>query len=142
MKTKAESRKAEGGNFSVVSAFPLSACRFFNWMLNVPKIILLLALRIYRLTISPAQMVLFGNTFGCRFSPTCSAYALEAVREHGAVTGTVLAAKRICRCHPWGGCGHDPVPAKQPVAALKREALKRSYSARRFHASTLQFFNE
>ena len=46
----------------------------------------------------------------CRFTPTCSAYALDAVREHGAIKGTALAAGRICRCHPWGGCGHDPVP--------------------------------
>jgi putative membrane protein insertion efficiency factor len=69
-----------------------------------------LAVRAYQLTISPAQTFLFGSTGGCRFTPTCSAYAVEAVRRHGAVTGTVLTAKRICRCHPWGGCGHDPVP--------------------------------
>ena len=73
---------------------------------------LILAVRVYRLTISPAQVFLFGATGGCRFTPTCSAYALDAVREHGAVSGTILSAKRICRCHPWGGCGHDPVPEK------------------------------
>ncbi len=69
-----------------------------------------LVVRAYQLTVSPAQTFLFGSSGGCRFTPTCSAYAVEAVRSHGAVTGTVLAAKRICRCHPWGGCGHDPVP--------------------------------
>jgi len=72
--------------------------------------ILIFAVRAYRLTISPAQVFLFGPTGGCRFTPTCSQFALEAVCEHGALAGGALAAKRICRCHPWGGCGHDPVP--------------------------------
>ncbi len=82
------------------------------WMLNVPRYFLLFAIRVYRLTLSPAQAFFFGSTGGCRFTPTCSQYAMDAVREHGAMTGAVLAAKRICRCHPWGGCGHDPVPEK------------------------------
>ncbi|HEY5043753.1 MAG TPA: membrane protein insertion efficiency factor YidD [Verrucomicrobiae bacterium] len=86
---------------------------FERWLLNVPKSVLIFAIRAYRLTISPAQSFLFGPTGGCRFTPTCSAYALEAVREHGALAGTVLATKRICRCHPWGACGHDPVPKKK-----------------------------
>jgi len=46
----------------------------------------------------------------CRYHPTCSAYALEAIEKHGAVRGWWLAAKRIGRCHPWGGAGFDPVP--------------------------------
>lgn len=46
----------------------------------------------------------------CRFSPSCSAYAIEALRRYGAAKGGWLAAKRIARCHPWGGHGHDPVP--------------------------------
>lgn len=46
----------------------------------------------------------------CRYYPTCSAYALEAIDEHGAWRGSGLALKRICRCHPWGGAGLDPVP--------------------------------
>jgi putative membrane protein insertion efficiency factor len=71
---------------------------------------LIFLIRVYRWTISPAQTLLFGGDAGCRFTPTCSVYALEALREHGAVAGTALATKRICRCHPWGGCGHDPVP--------------------------------
>ena len=68
------------------------------------------AIRAYRCMISPAQLFLFGSTGGCRFTPTCSLYAVESIRTHGSLTGGYLAAKRICRCHPWGGCGHDPVP--------------------------------
>jgi putative membrane protein insertion efficiency factor len=46
----------------------------------------------------------------CRYTPTCSDYALEAVRRHGAIRGSWLAGRRLLRCHPWGGTGHDPVP--------------------------------
>jgi hypothetical protein len=83
-----------------------------GWMLNVPKFLLIFAVRAYQLTLSPLQTFLFGGAAGCRFTPTCSAYALDALREHGAIAGGVLTAKRICRCHPWGGCGHDPVPKR------------------------------
>ena len=62
---------------------------------------------LYRYTISP----FLGNN--CRFQPSCSEYAIEALREHGAFRGTWLAAKRIARCHPWGGSGYDPVPGKE-----------------------------
>jgi putative membrane protein insertion efficiency factor len=75
--------------------------------------ILILVVRTYRLVLSPAQIFLFGSSGGCRFTPTCSTYAMEAVREHGAMNGTFLATKRVCRCHPWGDCGHDPVPQKR-----------------------------
>ena len=74
--------------------------------------VLTLALRVYQLTISPAQVFLFGATGGCRFTPTCSQYAMDAIRAQGAMAGGWLAVKRICRCHPWGRCGHDPVPGK------------------------------
>jgi hypothetical protein len=89
-----------------------------RWLLAVPKFTLMVAIRLYRWTISPAQTFLFGAGAGCRFTPTCSVYALDAVREHGAMKGTVLATKRICRCHPWGSCGHDPVPGKNPRPAI------------------------
>ncbi|MAQ45559.1 MAG: membrane protein insertion efficiency factor YidD [Confluentimicrobium sp.] len=58
----------------------------------------------YRLFLSPW---LGAN---CRYQPTCSAYALEALEIHGAARGGWLALRRILRCHPWGGSGHDPVP--------------------------------
>ena len=64
---------------------------------------------LYRITISPW---LGAN---CRYAPSCSEYALEALREHGAFRGSWLAAKRIGRCHPWGGSGYDPVPGKYEI---------------------------
>jgi hypothetical protein len=86
--------------------------------MNPLQHILIFAVRAYQLTISPAQTFLFGGGSGCRFTPTCSAYALESVQKHGALQGSILATKRICRCHPWGGCGHDPVPEKNFVFNL------------------------
>jgi putative membrane protein insertion efficiency factor len=70
-------------------------------------------LHVYRRVLSPAKNVLFGASVSCRFMPTCSAYALEAVQRHGLVRGGRLTVGRLCRCHPWGGAGEDPVP--QPV---------------------------
>ena len=82
--------------------------------------VLTLAIRVYQLTISPAQVFLFGPGSGCRFMPTCSQYAMDAIREHGALAGGWLAVKRICRCHPWGCCGHNPV-SKAEVGSKKAE---------------------
>jgi putative membrane protein insertion efficiency factor len=61
-------------------------------------------IRFYRTAVSP----LTPPT--CRYTPTCSAYALEAIERHGATRGGWLALRRILRCHPWGGHGYDPVP--------------------------------
>lgn len=52
----------------------------------------------------------------CRFQPSCSQYAIEAIQEHGLLRGSGFALRRIGRCHPWGGAGHDPVPPRRPIA--------------------------
>ncbi len=64
-------------------------------------------IRFYQLAISP----LLGAN--CRYTPTCSQYGVEAIREWGPLKGTWLAIKRFSSCHPWGGHGHDPVPKKK-----------------------------
>ncbi|MFL6570008.1 MAG: membrane protein insertion efficiency factor YidD [Chthoniobacterales bacterium] len=66
--------------------------------------------RIYQWTISPVLAFLGGPGSGCRFEPTCSRYFLEAVETHGVLRGGWLGLKRLGRCQPWGGKGHDPVP--------------------------------
>ncbi len=70
------------------------------------KKILIMIIKFYQRYLSP---VLGQN---CRFHPTCSQYALEALKVHGAYRGTILAVKRIIRCHPWGGSGIDNVPGE------------------------------
>ncbi|WP_072426850.1 membrane protein insertion efficiency factor YidD [Chitinimonas taiwanensis] len=66
--------------------------------------LLIALIQIYRYTLSPY----LGRN--CRFTPTCSEYGIQALRRHGAVRGGWLTIRRLCRCHPWGGHGHDPVP--------------------------------
>jgi hypothetical protein len=87
--------------------------------MNPAQFILIAFLRGYRRLISPAQTLVFGPLARCRYTPTCSVYAIEAIQVHGALRGSGLALRRLGRCHPWGGCGDDPVPAApREVAAL------------------------
>lgn len=58
----------------------------------------------YKIAISPFTPAT------CRFTPTCSSYSLEAFKKYGVIKGFILSVKRISKCHPWGGSGHDPVP--------------------------------
>ena len=66
-----------------------------------------LPIRAYRVIFSPWV----GHN--CRYQPTCSAYALEALEKHGALVGLYLIVRRLLKCHPWGGQGYDPVPKKR-----------------------------
>ncbi|WP_100099098.1 MULTISPECIES: membrane protein insertion efficiency factor YidD [Snodgrassella] len=68
------------------------------------RYLLLGLIRFYQYAISPLLPP------RCRYSPTCSQYAVLALQKYGVFRGSWLAIKRICRCHPWGGCGHDPLP--------------------------------
>jgi putative membrane protein insertion efficiency factor len=75
---------------------------------SLPRRALIASVRGYRLLLSPW----LGNA--CRFEPTCSAYALQALEAHGAAAGTYLAVCRVLRCQPWCEGGHDPVPRDPP----------------------------
>ena len=70
------------------------------------KKLLIAPIKFYQKHISPRKIAC------CRFTPTCSQYAIEALRVHGTTKGVYLSARRLCRCHPWGGYGYDPVPKK------------------------------
>lgn len=78
---------------------------------RLPQRVLVTLVRGYRLLLSPW----IGSQ--CRFEPTCSAYALQALEEHGAAGGSYLAARRILRCHPWCAGGFDPVPVRASGAS-------------------------
>jgi hypothetical protein len=71
---------------------------------KLARTLLLGCVRVYQLSLSPFFPA------ACRFAPTCSAYAKEALITHGACLGAWLTLKRLARCHPWGGSGYDPVP--------------------------------
>ena len=75
--------------------------QIFKRILTLPLIGLV---RFYQLCISPLKPAT------CRFTPTCSSYALQALQKYGPIKGSWLAIKRIAKCHPWGGSGYDPVP--------------------------------
>ena len=72
------------------------------------------AIRFYQLTLA------YFFVGACRYEPSCSAYAAEAVARHGALRGSWLAAQRLCRCGPWGGAGFDPVPPKLSCQSAER----------------------
>jgi len=81
------------------------------------RYVLIGLLRTYRLLISP----LYGQV--CRYHPSCSAYALAAVTQHGALRGSWLAVRRIGRCHPWAAGGYDPVPTRFTWRATRSTGL-------------------
>ena len=86
---------------------PWSVVGLFLW--HLPRNALILFLRFYRRFISPT----YGQV--CRFFPSCSSYALEAVTVHGALKGCWYAVRRVLRCHPWSAGGLDPVPLPDNV---------------------------
>ena len=77
---------------------------FIQWVRKLFVWLLLLPIYFYKVAISPLTPP------SCRYTPSCSTYAVEAIRKHGPLKGLYLAVRRILRCHPWGGSGYDPVP--------------------------------
>lgn len=85
------------GFIEKIGQFLKQVLHFIGWLLILP-------IRFYQKYISPLKPPT------CRFTPTCSQYAIEAIRKHGPFKGLYLAVWRILRCNPWGGSGYDPVP--------------------------------
>ena len=85
-----------------------------NWALQA-------MIRCYQLLISPLLQLLISPPLppSCRYLPSCSDYAIEAIARHGALVGLGLALRRLGRCHPWGGSGYDPVPATRGFDRLQ-----------------------
>jgi hypothetical protein len=84
-----------------------------RFLVRLPALLLLALIRGYQHAISPALPALFGSAFGCRFAPSCSHYAADAVREHGAVIGFGLMVVRLLKCQPLHPGGLDPVPPRR-----------------------------
>lgn len=84
----------------------------FSYLLIVP-------IKIYQLVISP------WLPNACRYTPTCSHYAVEALKTHGPIKGLFLAIRRIFSCHQWGGAGYDPVPEREKFTWKKPNVQKR-----------------
>ncbi len=70
-----------------------------------------MVIRVYQRILNPMLKAISGPAMGCRYEPTCSNYFLQAVETHGPLRGSWYGICRIFRCHPWGGCGYDPVPS-------------------------------
>lgn len=85
-----------------------------NLLKRLPQAILMGVVKGYRLLISPA----LGSN--CRFEPSCSAYSLQALSQHGAAMGSYLTLRRLVRCQPWCDGGHDPVPPPQSASFFSR----------------------
>jgi hypothetical protein len=78
-----------------------------------------LVIRFYQAILSPMLKVIAGPGAGCRYTPSCSNYFLQAVEIHGPIRGSWRGICRIFRCHPWGGSGYDPVPPAGDAAPRK-----------------------
>ncbi len=90
-----------------------------RWLRSGFVLLLIIPVKIYQWTISPMLPAT------CRYNPTCSSYAIEALRVHGPIKGLIMGTRRILSCNPWGGHGHDPVPPKgTPLFSFKKYKTK------------------
>jgi putative membrane protein insertion efficiency factor len=90
-----------------------------SFIAHLPARALLALIWLYQRTLSPALPVVFGSACGCRFAPTCSHYAAEAIRVHGAFVGTLFALRRLLKCTPLHPGGMDPVPPRRHFSCTR-----------------------
>lgn len=102
--------------------------------MNLLQRILVVGIAGYRRVGSPLKTAWFGAMGWCRYWPSCSHYALEAVLRHGALRGSALAVRRLCRCHRWGGWGFDPVPSRS-CEPVRMEGAERAIPELRLNAA-------
>lgn len=118
---KLPSRRQQGSNpwndVSVASGAFASLKTAAAWVLRLPVRLLGALIWLYQRTLSPALVVL-NPTCGCRFAPTCSHYAREALEKHGLFAGIVLTVVRLAKCGPWHPGGEDPVPARRAPVCI------------------------
>jgi hypothetical protein len=111
---------ARGSRFAGMKV--AAALTFARFLLRLPAHALLLLIRIYQRTLSPALPIFFGSACGCRFSPSCSHYAAGAIRTHGVIIGLTLSAIRLVKCTPLHPGGFDPVPPRRSRPRCERFA--------------------
>lgn len=86
------------------AGFPALFASIPGWAIRFPKLLIILLLKFYKNVLSPVI------PSGCRFAPTCSVYAMQAIEKHGIIKGFYLSFRRVCKCHPFHPGGIDPVP--------------------------------
>lgn len=91
------------------------------------KYLLLALIRVYQLTLSRVLVALFGPV--CRFEPSCSRYAMACIEGHGVLRGSLLSAKRLCRCHPFHPGGYDPPPPPRNAAPRTDDGARNALRA-------------
>ena len=119
------------GEPSNVARVANAASAFVQFVIRIPSFALLVFIQIYQRTLSPALPVFFGFACGCRFSPSCSHYAADAIRTHGAIVGVFLAAIRLVKCTPLHPGGFDPVPPRHSKPRCTRFAARLPESSTR-----------
>jgi putative membrane protein insertion efficiency factor len=112
-------RGSRGWRFASLRSIGWDWARF---IVRLPANVFLLLIRIYQRTLSPVLPAIFGSACGCRFAPSCSHYAAEAIRTHGAIVGVLLAAIRLVKCTPLHPGGFDPVPPRRTRPRCERFA--------------------